>query len=100
MVGLAYNKQPMGAQRIGPDNIKKKKKREREKKHRLEQAHEVAGEHVPPLLPPRLVQQLATPPPVVRRRGYGNNVTGLEIKLLFNGCCVVVQGFDCTPSVT
>lgn len=77
--------------------LKKRKRdgkiREREKIKLLEQANKVAGEHIPPLHPPRLIKKFAAPPPIIRRRSHGDNIPGLEVKLFLNRGCVIVQRF-------
>jgi hypothetical protein len=55
-----------------------------------EQAHKVTRKHVSPRLPPRIVQQLSTPPPILGRLRHRDDVPHLEIKLFVDRRRIVV----------
>ncbi|KXN93104.1 hypothetical protein AN958_00028 [Leucoagaricus sp. SymC.cos] len=45
-------------------------------------------------LPPLFIQQLSTPPSILRRRGNSDDIIRLEIKLLVYRGLIVIQRFD------
>jgi hypothetical protein len=61
----------------------------------LEQANEIAWEHIPAFLSAILVEKLATPPPIFWSSRDSNDVPSLEIKLFLDGGGVIIQGFHC-----
>lgn len=60
------------------------------KKTALEQANEIAREHIPALLPARLVEQFPAPPPILGRSCDSNNIARLEVELFVDSRRVVI----------
>ena len=59
----------------------------------LEQANEVAWEHIPAFLPAVLVKKLAAPPPILGGSSNGDDIPSLEIEFLLDRSRVIVQSF-------
>ena len=81
------------AQRREETRRKKKEEKERDKS---EQRDKVAREYMSPRHPPRLVQQLPAPPPVLGRRGHRDDIARLEVELLRDRRRIIIQRFHCT----
>lgn len=64
----------------------------------LEERHEVARENMSSGYSSSLVEQLAAPPAIFRRRSNSNNIPSLEIKLFIDGSLVVIECLYCEGS--
>ena len=81
----------------GKEKQKGKQKKRYMRAPYSKRAHKVARKHVSSSLPPRIVQQLPAPPPILGRVRHRDDIPRLEIKLFVDRRRVVVERLDCTP---
>lgn len=66
----------------------------------LEERHKVARENTSSAHSSSLVEQLAAPPAIFRRRSNSNDIPSLEIKLFIDGSLVVIECLYCEQEVS